>query len=127
MPSERLAQRPSCDSCKQAMFTGHPSKFSSRNFQFHLENTDIPIVVFFWAPGHESCQTMETAYSQAAARLEPWVRLAKVNTEQEIGIPGLYHIRSIPTLILFKAEREVARQSGIMNAGEIMSWVSKYI
>ncbi len=55
--------------------------------------------------------------------LEPRVRLAKVNTENEQTLGAKYNIRSIPTLVLFSGGREVARQSGAMGTQDIVRWV----
>jgi thioredoxin 2 len=60
---------------------------------------------------------------RAARELEPEVRLAKVNTEEEQAAAARYNIRSIPTLIAFKGGREVARQSGAMDAASLARWV----
>jgi len=70
---------------------------------------------------------MAPAYAQATANLEPRVRLAKVNTEQEPDLSAQYNIRSIPTLVIFKAGRELTRQSGAMNASEIVRWVNSHL
>jgi thioredoxin 2 len=70
---------------------------------------------------------MAPAYAQAAAMLEPQVRLAKLNTEQEQGIAGQFNIRSIPTLVIFKSGRETARMSGAMSAADIARWVKNSI
>ncbi|MFZ2405004.1 MAG: thioredoxin domain-containing protein, partial [Methylobacter sp.] len=67
------------------------------------------------------------AYAQAAVTLEPKVRLTKVNTEQEQGIAGQFIIRSIPTLVIFKSGREIARKSGAMSATDIVRWVNSCI
>jgi thioredoxin 2 len=53
------------------------------------------------------------------------VRLAKVNTEDEQALAGRFGIQAIPTMILFKHGKEVARQSGAMNASGIESWVQQ--
>jgi thioredoxin 2 len=70
---------------------------------------------------------MAPAYAQAAVKLEPRARLAKLNTEQEQGIAGQFNIRSIPTLIIFKVGKEIARQSGAMSAADIIRWISGYL
>ena len=70
---------------------------------------------------------MAPAYAQAAVKLEPRVRLAKLNTEQEQGIATQFNIRSIPTLIIFKGGRELVRQSGAMSAADIVRWISSHI
>jgi len=55
------------------------------------------------------------------------VRLAKLNTEDEQSIAAQFNIRSIPTIVMFKNGREVARQAGAMRQAEIKSWVSHHI
>jgi len=70
---------------------------------------------------------MAPAFEQAAADLAPFVRLAKLNTEEEQSIGAQMNIRSIPTLVIFKNGREVARQAGAMNVSDIKSWVRKYL
>ncbi|MGZ5056233.1 MAG: thioredoxin family protein [Methylobacter sp.] len=77
--------------------------------------------------GHLAAKMMAPAYAQAAAMLEPQVRLAKLNTEQEQGIAAQFNIRSIPTLVIFKSGRETARMSGAMSAADIARWVKSNI
>jgi len=66
---------------------------------------------------------MAPAWEQAAARLTPQVRLAKLDTEAEPGIAQRFGIRSIPTIVLFRNGREVARQSGALSLPQILRWV----
>ncbi|MDP2901871.1 MAG: thioredoxin family protein, partial [Methylovulum sp.] len=108
-------------------FTQRPSKLNARNFQFYLSNNDIPVVVYFWSPSCESCKIMEPAFTLATVRLEPWVRLAKVNAGQERTLAVRYQINGTPTLIIFKGDREISRKAGLMSASEIMGWVSGHI
>jgi len=70
---------------------------------------------------------MAPAYAQAAAAIEPQVRLAKVNTEQEQSLAGQFNIRSIPTLVIFKSGREVNRMSGAMNSADIVRWINSSV
>ncbi|MGZ5077118.1 MAG: thioredoxin TrxC [Methylobacter sp.] len=121
--SERLSQHPHCGQCKETLFTGHPLELTGRNFQRQIERNDIPVVVDFWAPWCGPCKMMAPAYAQAAGALEPQVRLAKLNTEQEQGIAGQFNIRSIPTIVIFKAGREITRMSGAMSTADIVRWV----
>ena len=59
---------------------------------------------------------------EAAAQLEPRVRLVKVNTDSEQALGARFGIRSIPTLALFRGGREVARQAGAMGSTDIVHW-----
>ena len=70
---------------------------------------------------------MAPAFEAAAAQLEPFVRLGKLDTEAEQAIAGRYSISSIPTLAMISKGKEIARQSGAMPASAIVGWAQQMI
>ncbi|HKC44611.1 MAG TPA: thioredoxin TrxC [Burkholderiales bacterium] len=123
VPRQRLGDGPTCGKCKQRLFDGHTVALDARSFERHIAANDIPVVVDFWAPWCGPCKAMAPQFERAAAELEPQVRLAKLNTEEAQSIAAQLDIRAIPTLVLFKGGREIARQPGAMDANGVVRWV----
>ena len=119
---ERMGEEPQCGSCHAPLFSGAPVALNSENFARHVGRNDIPLLVDFWAPWCGPCKSMAPQFERAAGILEPAFRLAKLDTEAEQQPAAQYSIRSIPTLVLFKGGREIARQAGAMGAEDIARW-----
>jgi thioredoxin 2 len=123
VPEPRLKDGPRCGKCHENLFAGHPVELNAASFDRHVSRSQIPVLVDFWAPWCQPCLMMAPAFEEAAGRLEPQVRLVKLNTEDEQTIGARHAIRSIPTMVLFRNGREIARKSGAMMAGDIERWV----
>lgn len=127
LPGERLRNKPRCGKCHEPLFDSGPIELDTAGFERHVGKDGIPVVVDFWTPWCGPCKAMAPEYEKATALLEPDVRLVKLNTEQAQSIAQRFRIRSIPTLAVFNAGREVARQAGAMPAAAIVDWVRSNI
>jgi thioredoxin 2 len=124
LPGDRLQEAPRCPKCRFPLFEGKPLILTEANFDQHIRRGDLPVVVDFWAPWCGPCLSMAPHFEEVARKLEPKLRFAKLNTEEEGAAAARFNIRSIPTLILFRAGEAVARQSGAMNAGTLTEWLN---
>ena len=125
VPPERLAEDAKCGKCRAPLFAGAPLALDEGRFAKHLGHGDLPLVVDFWAPWCAPCRAMAPAFEAVARRIEPQARLIKVNTEEAQALAGRYGIRSIPTLVVFRGGREVARTSGAMDAAALENWIRR--
>ena len=91
------------------------------------ESYQRPVVVDFWADWCGPCKMMAPAFQAAAADIEPAARLVKLDTEAHPGIASRYHIRSIPTLIVFRRGRETARISGALDRSGLTAWIRQQL
>lgn len=124
-PADKIGDKPKCGGCGGWLITGKVKDIDLAILNKAAKNDDVPLVVDFWAPWCGPCRMMAPQFTMAAEKMAPYVRFAKINTEEHANAGQRYNIRGIPTMALFKAGREVARQSGAMQSPQIQAWVGK--
>jgi thioredoxin 2 len=122
--AERLTDQPSCGRCKAALFPDHPAALDDAKFSSYVEHSDLPVVVDFWATWCPPCRAMAPQFEAAAQEQRGRVLFAKVDTDNAQLTSARFRIQSIPTLILLRGGREVARQSGAVSQQQIQTWLS---
>lgn len=122
LPTARLSDDARCGRCQEALFPGHAIAADAAAFERQLSRSGLPLMVDFWAPWCAPCRSMAPAFEAAATQLARQFRLLKVDTEKEQALAARFAIRSIPTLIVFRDGKEVARTSGALDTTRLVTW-----
>lgn len=82
------------------------------NFESEVKQSDIPVLVDFWAPWCESCKMMGPVFEELSGEYEGKVKFTKLNTEEYPQLAGQFGIQGIPTLLVMKGGGEIDRLVG---------------
>lgn len=126
VPKKESYKKANCGECKSSLLSPKPVNVKADDFDWILTNSDIPVVVDFWAPWCGPCKVMGPMFEEVALLFPLQALFVKVNTEDEQFLASRFKIRSIPTLILFDASKEKERVSGVMNIDSLENFVRKY-
>ncbi len=126
VPAAKLAGGGRCGECHRALFEGRSVALDEARLKRHLDKSDVPVLIDFWASWCGPCRMMAPELERAAQRLEPQLRIVKVNIDEAPTAASRFHIQSVPTLALTLHGREIARTAGAMSAAALEQWARRH-
>lgn len=127
IPKKDSYKKANCGKCKNSLLDNNPIDLTNNNFDEIIVNSDIPVVVDFWAPWCGPCLSMAPTFKSVASDFPLKAVFAKVNTQDEQQLGSRFQIQSIPTLIVFKNGIEVQRVSGALPSDSLEQLVKAHL
>ena len=125
IPQKETYAKANCGGCKESLLTTAPVELNESNFEEVVVNSEIPVLVDFWAPWCGPCKSMAPVFKNVADKYPLKVLFVKVNTEAEQNLGARYNIRSIPTLVIYKNGIEIQRVSGALDEQSLINFVNQ--
>jgi len=121
----RLADRPKCGECGRPLLLDRPIKVTGEHLDRVVEGATVPVLVDFYADWCAPCKMMAPVLDEVANARAGSLLVGKLDTDRSPAVSERFGIRGIPTLILFRDGKEVARQTGAMPRARLEAWLAE--
>ena len=123
--ASKVTAGPKCGKCGKPILLERPILLTDETFARTINESDVPVAVDFYADWCGPCRMMAPAVDALAAHLQGKALVAKLNTDNSARTASGFGIRGIPTTIVFKGGKEVARQSGAIPLEGLKQLIAK--
>ena len=115
----RAVDRPKCGKCGRPILLDRPLPLNDETFARTIAESEVPVLVDFYADWCAPCKMMAPAVDELARERQGTALVAKLDTDRSQKTAQQFDIRGIPTTIVFRGGKEVARHTGAMRKPEL--------
>ena len=94
------------------------------NFEQDVLNSDIPVLLDFWAPWCGPCKMIAPILDEVAAEYQGRLKIVKINIDENEQTPTKFGVRGIPTLMVFKDGQNTATKVGALAKGQLTAFIN---
>ena len=116
-----------CTKCGDSLCDAKPINANAVILEHFMKNSDLPLVVDFWAPWCGPCISMAPHFEKAALTMPLQAQFLKINNDNEQTLGSKFLIVNIPAVLMIKEGKEIARFTGMRSSKQIQKWVRAYI
>ena len=107
------------------MSMGHPIRLTDRNFEREVLESDIPVLVDFWASWCPPCKMVEPVIEGLAEEYDGRLKVGMLHVDQNPKTRDRYHIMGVPTFVLFRDGRVLDRRIGAQSKAQLVQMIDQ--